>query len=51
MSKCVSGFEMTPIRGLGCMCVRLFDTIILHFNSSAESASAFSMAESTCGLW
>ncbi len=30
---------------LGSLCVRLSDTTILHFNSPAESASAFSMAE------
>jgi hypothetical protein len=35
----------------GCLCVRLSDTTILHFNSSAEPASAFSMAEPACGSW
>ncbi len=29
----------------GSLCVRLSDTTILHFNSPAEPASAFSMAE------
>jgi hypothetical protein len=29
----------------GCLCVRLSDTTILHFNSPAEPASAFSMVE------
>ncbi len=29
----------------GCLCMRLSDTTILHFNSPAEPASAFSMAE------
>jgi hypothetical protein len=35
----------------GCLCVRLFDTTILHFNSSAKPASAFSIAEPACGSW
>jgi hypothetical protein len=35
----------------GCLCVRLSDTTILHFNSPAEPASAFSMAEPACGSW
>jgi hypothetical protein len=35
----------------GFLCVRLSDTTILHFNSSAELASAFSMAEPACGSW
>jgi hypothetical protein len=37
----------TPIYYInsGSLCVRLYDTTILHFNSPAEPAFAFSMAE------
>jgi len=35
----------------GCLCMRLSDTTILHFNSPTEPVSAYSMAEPAYGSW